>query len=171
MNRKSLRGMATALRECFVGELIKRSRPVCFLPIIWGASPLPAQRCDCTCEDNGEGEGWIRVVNIAPLTHTRNRGMGGCGVVGWDVRVELGVWRCAPRLDESGQPPSDGEFDGYAFGMFDDVKAIQATLTCCDWFTDTGTSHTVESIAPSGPMGGCVSVIGTTVIRMGGCGC
>lgn len=171
VNRKSLDGMATALRECFVSELTRRSRPVCFLPVIWGAAPLPAQRCDCACEDSGEGEGWIRVVGMNPVTAGNRRMSGGCGVVGWDVRVELGVWRCAPRMSDEGVAPSDAEYMESTSRFFDDVQAIQAVFSCCPWFTETGTDHMVEGIVPSGPSGGCAGVIGTTVIRMGGCGC
>lgn len=165
--KASLDKLTRSLRECFVSELLRRSRPVCFLPIRWGATPLPAQRCDCTCEDGGEGEGWVRIVSTAPVVAGRPRA--GCGVVAWDVRVELGLWRCAPSLGEDGSVPSDAIYDAHASQMHKDVLAIQGVFTCCDWLAQA--DYVVETISPSGPNGGCVGVIGTAVIRLGGCGC
>lgn len=167
----SLWGMARSLRECLASELIRRERPVCHLPIIWGSSPLPAQRCDCTCEGGGEGEGWVRVTTLAPIAAQARARTGGCGVLGWDVRVELGVWRCAPTPDDNLNPPTDAEYDRFAQAMFKDTMAIQAALTCCSWFQDKGISHAVDPITPSGPLGGCAGVIGATNVRFNGCGC
>lgn len=164
------------LRTCLVGELIKKSRPVCNLPVIWGSSPLPAQRCDCTCEDGGEGEGWVRLVSSTPIppptgTNRARIAMTGCGTLGWDLRIEFGVWRCAPTLDDQGNPPGDEEYAVHTKHMLADMHALQSAWDCCEWLKNSTSGKSFDSIIPSGPMGGCSGVIGTGVIRLEGCGC
>lgn len=167
---KGIRRAMEALRECLATHLVTVQRPVCHMPLLWADHPLPAQRCDCTCPGGGQGEGWIRVVSFTGLSGA-GRGLGGCPNGGWDAVVEIGLWRCAPTLDDAGNVPEDEEFDTYTRGMLTDARALTAAWECCDWFKAAGVDRRLEQVVPSGPQGGCAGVIATGRIRLDGCGC
>lgn len=153
----------TALRQCMVLQLLEINRPVCFLPIYWGDSPISSQRCQCECPDGGQGEGWIRLVRVdqvaLPGATGRNRSgylPENCAESALDVVIEMGVWRCAPALDV--EPPADGVYDENTFGMIDDMAALQRAWRCCDWFDKRGIRRQFNQSIPLGPQGGCVGV-------------
>lgn len=159
------------LRSCVATQLVTTSRPVCNLPIIWGSSPLPAQRCDCTCADGGQGEGWIRYTALTNVPGPGRGPYNACPSPGWDAQIEVGLWRCALTLDEAGNPPSDADYDELTQLMLDDVRALTRAWECCDWWRETRIDRALNSVVPSGPSGGCVGVIASGMVRLGGCGC
>lgn len=165
--RKTLEG----LRACLATHLVTMSRPVCNLPIIWSDHPLPAQRCDCECADGGQGEGWLRVVSFTGLPGPGRGRYGGCPGAGWEAVIEVGLWRCALTLDEQGNPPADADFDAHTRLILADARAVTAAWECCDWFDEHDVDRVLNTVAPSGPSGGCVGVIATGRVRLGGCGC
>lgn len=166
-----IRTTLEALRTCLATHLVTMARPVCHLPIIWGAAPLPAQRCDCECDHDGQGEGWLRVVSFTALPGAGRGHYSGCPGAGWEAVIEAGLWRCALTLDEAGNPPPDTDYDAHTRLMLADARALTAAWECCTWFTDKGVDRVLNTVVPSGPSGGCVGVIATGRVRLGGCGC
>lgn len=160
-----------ALRTCIVTQLVHVQAPVCFFPVIYADHPLPAQRCDCTCEGGGHGEAWVRMVKVDRATAVRTRtrpsapGMvdNDCGDRRWVFTVEVGVWRCAPTLDDNGNPPDDADYDTHTQAMLNDAVALERAWRCCDFIENLPliTAHQLDTIAPSGPAGGCVGTIAT----------
>lgn len=158
-----------ALRECLRERLEASGNPVCFLPMVWGDAPMPAQRCECECENGGNGEAWIRLVRVeqmAPEVGRRSGGRAGipddvCGSRLWNVHLEMGVWRCAPGLDDDGVPPEDDTYDAHSGLMLRDMGAITRTWECCEFLERRNVDRRLEAVVPSGPLGFCSGVIGT----------
>lgn len=169
--RKSPWQVLDGLRTCVATQLITTSRPVCNLPIIWGSSPLPAQRCDCTCDNGGQGEGWIRYTALTNIPGPGRSPYGACPSPGWDAQIEVGVWRCALTLDDAGNPPSDGDYDDHTQLMLDDVRALTRAWECCSWWSDARVDRVLNTVTPVGPSGGCVGVVASGMVRLSGCGC
>jgi len=173
-----------ALRECLRSQLVNVGNPVCHLPVIWGEAPLPAQRCDCDCGSGRNGEGWVRVTRVEQTPRLPGRGSGrrntggsrywpdvcSGGVRVWDTQIEMGVWRCAPTLDDvTGAPPSDEEHDAHTQLTLNDLAALARTWACCTWLQDREYPHQVETITPSGPSGGCSGVIAAGRVEIEEC--
>lgn len=173
-----------ALRECLRAQLVDVGNPVCHLPVIWGDSPLPAQRCDCECGAWGNGEGWVRITRVEQTprlpgrTAGRRPGAGSrywpdvCsgGVLVWDTQIEMGVWRCAPTLDgTTGAPPGDDEYDAHTQTILNDMAALTRTWACCTYLQDREIPHQVETVVPSGPAGGCSGAIASGRVEIEEC--
>lgn len=163
-----------ALRQCMVIQLLEIGRPVCNLPLYWGDAPISPQRCTCSCDNGGQGEGWIRIVRAERVSLAGQRTRNGfvptnCADTdaAFDVTVEMGVWRCAAALDV--EPPADTVYDDHTLGMVDDMAALQRAWRCCDWFDRRNIRRQSDQSLPLGPAGGCVGVAVTGHARLADC--
>lgn len=158
-----------ALRQCVADRLATVSTPVCELPIIWSDHRDPADICDRECDNGGSGQGWIRLVRMAPRPRPAKFPPSGCGA-GWTATVEVGVHRCAPAGVKD-ERPTPQEKEAYAQARLKDMRALLAAWECCDWFTEHEVDRTALEVVPTGPQGRCGGVIATGQIELTGCSC
>lgn len=152
-----------ALRTAVATQLGDAGRPVCVFPVYLADHPLPADGCDCTCPDGGQGVGWVRLITATTLTPggtTRAASQAGCTGSQLQLTLEIGVQRCAPILDPEQQPlllPYD-DYTAHSAGISQDLTALHRALLCSSpWLRDT-TWHMTQ-LAPLGPRGGCAGAL------------
>ncbi len=149
--------LADELRRSAATQLGRAGRGVCRFPVVFGDHPAPADNCDCDC-DEGTGTAWIRWVGSKPAHGGRAAAMPDCAT-GWDATIELGVHRCAPTLDEAGDPPSDDEHDQHAAALDCDAEALRAAVVSCDYLARHSITWRFAEQQPLGPSGGCSGVV------------
>ncbi|MBB3665909.1 hypothetical protein FB384_004868 [Prauserella sediminis] len=146
------------LRTCAASQFGRCRRPVCRFDLYFSDHPAPADGCDCTCEPDGQGVAWIRLVAIEPDPSPVPSPCAGGSTT---AVVEIGVHRCAPTTENPDQP--------WVPGMYDDVHALRRTPLCCTALEDT--RWQVQTVQPIGPSGGCVGAAIQLGIRLIDCGC
>src|SRR5688500_18541825 len=94
--------LLVALRDCLCEQLASTMYgPPCRCMVVHNFTLPAMDGCDCSCDDGGQGDAWVRLVRLEPeltadLVHAH-----ACPV-GWQAVLELGTYRCVPT-------PEDGE--------------------------------------------------------------
>jgi len=164
--------LLTALRTSAAGQFGLVHRPVCAFDVYWSDHPIPADQCDCTCEDEvpgGQGAAWVRLVtatSILAANTTARPVRQPCAGADLLLTIEVGVHRCAPLLDGT-KPPHQLAVDTYSAGMVQDVLAVHRAFLCAPALRDL--DWQLSSLGPSGPQGGCAAVIGTAQVIVSNC--
>lgn len=109
------------------------------------------------------GQLWVRLVSVAPVYPSN--AVKGCGPLYRNVRIEVGVIRCAATLDSAGRPPTPAAVTADALQEALDLAAIEQVLECSDY----GFTGLVWS--PLGVEGGCQGGSWEGVIKVRACGC
>lgn len=158
-----------ALRDCLCAELAKSlAGPPCRCVIVHSDTFPIMDGCDCTCEPNGQGDAWTRLVRLEPEVSATPVVTSKCPP-GWIAVIELGVHRCIP-LTEDGSPLPDRQQNDLALMLLADMNATLRAL-CCPVLADHDIG--VDFWQPIGPAGGCAG--GALQIRValpggpGGC--
>jgi hypothetical protein len=118
-------------------------------------------------DDCCEGQVWVRLVQLAPVTTLQTRKASGhhCAVDTWNVTVEIGVVRCAAVVDDEGNAPTPPEITADADQVIADMESLMAAIQCCMEPTD------FVRWEPQGVLGGCAGGKWTVVTRVAGCRC
>lgn len=163
------------LRTCAATQLGLIRRPVCRFPLYAGDQAMPADDCDCTCDGGGQGTAWLRFVSATSsttmVTGARRQIPSPCAQGEYAVTVQVGVWRCAPTIDDNGRPPTDDAYDQFTRGMSRDSSALIRTFQCCDALTSRDIEWSIESVRPLGPSGGCAGVAVQARMQLWSCDC
>lgn len=86
-----------------------------------------------------------------------------CGSLAvWDLSVV--VLRCAPTLDNQGNPPSPEALQASAVEALDDAQAVFRALQC--WCGNYSESAIIRDTAWVGPEGGCVGSITSLLVEL-----
>lgn len=145
---------AQALLDCVVEQLEKDGLPVCEACIVAGAVTPPADGCDCKCE-GGQGRAWIRLERLEFDSRTPTRNIGSevnkCSKGAWNLRFEVGVWRCIKDVDGKKCAPLLQD----AMAMHRDLVALITGIQCCAALK--GFAWAPEIGAPVGPEGQCAA--------------
>lgn len=151
---ETITDVAQSILDCVVAQLEADGLPVCEACIVAGSATPPADGCDCKCE-GGQGRAWIRVESLDFDSRTPARNVGSevtkCPKGAWNVRFEVGVWRCVK--DQDGKKCAVLLQD--ALAMHRDLAALIVGVQCCAALT--GVAWAPERAAPLGPDGGCVA--------------
>lgn len=145
----------TELASCLCQALTDRGRPdTCFCGVIGGAI-VPLDYC-ATCEEKC-GMAWVRLVSVeeAQFGITENAtGLGGnpCAAP-LQATIEVGVTRCAPTMDDNGEPPTMADQLAAAEGQTADMMAALYAIRCC--YEPLG-DVVVGTWTPIGPDGVCM---------------
>lgn len=116
------------LRACLCAALAE-SAP-CFCGVLVGQD-IPVEYAG-DCENCGAA--YVRLSSAFPSSDTfpQQDISAGCSSVR-AYSVYVGIVRCSPIGDESGEPPSPEEADAHARLMLSDMDAIWKAITC--WFS------------------------------------
>jgi hypothetical protein len=118
----------------------------------------------CDLDGCGNGQAWVRLVNVQAVVRQSETGTS-TGVAFTSCRgeyifqLEMGVTRCIPGVDASGNPPTTEELLEATRFQLADMDTMRRAITCCfatdrQWGENRGVQ--MESYTPVGPEGGCV---------------
>lgn len=124
-----------------------------------------APGANVTHDDCCEGQVWVRVQRIDPMTGRTPATTAPCGILGWVATLGVGIVRCAAVLDDQGNAPTPEAVTVDTVGMNEDAAALVQGIMC------SGVVRSVEQWMPSGPMGGCVGGEWTCTVRYDVCRC
>jgi hypothetical protein len=162
------------LRTSLATQLGAVRRPVCEMPIYTGGTAMPADRCDCTCDNGGQGAAWIRMVNATSVLPGVASKLQGTPMVGAElsITIELGVYRCAPMLDATAPvpaAPTAQAYDTHSKGRILDALAIHRALLCSEQLQRRDLRWSLVSLGAQGPDGGCDAMVGLIQVTVTDC--
>jgi hypothetical protein len=167
--------LLNALRTSTAVQLGAFQRPVCEFHIYAAGHPMPADKCDCTCESpdgtTGQGSAWVRFVSATTTTNLQGQQYvpRACGGGELMITVEVGVYRCAPTLNPPDAEPDPQAIAEYAEGQAKDVVALHRAFHCNQWLADNDSDWQITSIVNNGPEGGCGSTTATAQVMRTDC--
>ncbi|MBL6280147.1 hypothetical protein JMF97_28695 [Micromonospora fiedleri] len=110
-----------------------------------------------------DGQAWVRIVRTYPVLPGEFPGGRGTPLddgadpgAFWAVELGAGTARCAPTIDDTGNPPTGVELERSAGELADDAGRIRRAVLC-----ELPNVEQVESVwigeqSSVGPSGGCV---------------
>lgn len=121
------------------------------------------------------GFAWVRVAAIAPRSPQPGVPTHGCGVIMWQVELEMGAARCHPVGDVHAGPTC-AELEAVALAVQQDAAAMRRALCCFTASLDDGDGpgsrgYSVAPWAPFGPEGGCTGGMMQVAIPIEACEC
>lgn len=100
-------------------------------------------------DDCCEGQLWARIISIVGASGLARPAMQPCLPL-YQVRVGLGVVRCAHTVNDQGRPPTPAEMAADAFQTFRDrADLVEAIVCCIDDLAEVETLR-IEDWLPSG---------------------
>lgn len=81
-----------------------------------------------------------------------------CGV-GLAADVQVGVLRCAPVLDDQGNPPTPEALTTSSSQVYEDMYALMNSIICCLSATKKCRKFVMRGATSLGPQGGCVGTL------------
>ena len=123
------------------------SRPVGLATVVPGNAVVWDDCCN--------GQLWTRIISIAGAS-TSLKASGSPCLPLYQVRVGMGVIRCAFTVDEQGVPPSAAQMTADAFQTYQDLTDLVEAINCCIRPTEAIETLRIGDWSPLGPNGGCV---------------
>lgn len=111
--------ITSAILDCVVRSLSKQVGRALVMP---GNSIVHDDCCD--------GQAWVRVISVVGSSALSNPAMQPCLPL-YQVRLGIGVARCAHTIDDDGLAPTPAEMTADAFQTFQDRADIVRALICC----------------------------------------
>lgn len=115
------------LADCLCAEITASVPPVCFCGVLPGGQLVLDW---CGCDGDACGMAWVRITGIVP-----NLGSATATTVCLTTlraTIEVGIARCAPTLDDQGNPPGVAEQLAAAEQQAADMAAMLRAILCCD---------------------------------------
>lgn len=157
----------TAVWDAYGSELAAAASltPPCVVGLIAGQAIVADYCCDGVdaAGDACQGQLTVRVSNVYPTVEFPNPrqdaipyGPAGDGTSGssWAVELEVAVLRCAPTVDEEGNPPPIADQQASALTVLGDAGLIRHAVT--GFAVNRDQAFTFGQYQPLGPEGGCV---------------
>ena len=124
--------------------------PVCRSAVYPGAQAVWDQcgPCDADCM----GMLYVRSDVAFPFEVFPNVAADGRCALPMAHQIELGIVRCAPMMDDEGEPPAPDDITDAALGLLGDQRALRVAISRLG-------SDKVRALVnwqPQGPQGGCV---------------
>lgn len=112
------------LRQCLCDQIVLDGLPqVCACSVLPGGPGLYDFAIG--------GQAWVRLVTAFPSTNFPAADtLSGCAAP-LAYQVEVGIVRCAPQMDEQGNPPPVMEQTEAAIYQMGDLAAIRKAVQCC----------------------------------------
>lgn len=124
------------------------------LPCFCGVVPgrfLPMDFCDCF--GSGCGMAFVRLDSVVPSVAFPNASPTPSCSDPLAVRIEVGVHRCLPGMNEAGEPPDVAAQDEAVAIQMADMMAIRRAIKCC--WQSSSKDYLLGPYTPSGPDGNC----------------
>jgi hypothetical protein len=121
-------------------------------------------------DDCCNGQLWVRVISVVGASSMSNPRLQPCALQ-FQVRLGVGVIRCAAVINDQGVPPSAQQMTNDTLMMLVDRTDVMQALICCVPNIPGLNSQTlrIEDWLPQGPQGGCVGGEITITFTIGGC--
>lgn len=153
----------STLAQCLSAQITQADLPgVCFIGTLPGAQIAldHSGNCSDVC-----GQAWTRLVNIYPSNGVGdpNEEPGNCGG-GLDAVIEVGIMRCAPLPDSSGNPPSEDDMLAATDLQMADAMAMLRAIVCCEDISSK--DYIVMGYLPAGPLGDQVGGTWTVTVAV-----
>lgn len=161
--------MSATLRDCLMTELALRPNPpaeTCLVPGEDGRTFLSIGTGEDRC---CAGFAWVRVAGVTPAIPSPNTDTGNCGVVSWQLDLEMGVARCAP-FGSTGAGPTCDQWAETFTQVQSDAEAMRAALCCLHPQVESSRSFPT-AWQPFGPDGGCTGGIMGVSLQLDDCDC
>lgn len=154
------------LKACFCAELENSlGGPVCECAIVAGTNAVFDNCC--------AGTAWLLVQEVYPSDAfpSQNGDRVRCDTHSQAATIELGVVRCAPSVDDRGNPPTLHQKEQSARVIHSDRVRMMKAVRCC--FTpEQGCDDIVfGGWVPVSEQGGCIGGSMTVTISLGTYGC
>jgi hypothetical protein len=147
------------LAGCLEAELEESGlHPVSYLALMPGFEVAFDAGNDEDC-----GQGWVKLLNAYPAgdSFPEPDSVGTCiSLLGFEV--EVGIVRCLPVADDSGNPPSVEDNLLATRNQLADMAAMHRAIRCCLGTGDR--NYVLGTYNPYGPLGGIVG--GTWTFRI-----
>ncbi|NLU77787.1 hypothetical protein HCA58_05125 [Micromonospora sp. HNM0581] len=110
-----------------------------------------------------DGQAWVRIVRTYPVLPGEFPGGRGTPLddgadpgAFWAVELGAGTARCAPTIDDAGNPPTAVELERSAAELADDAGRIRRAVLCELQNVERVESVWIGEQSSVGPSGGCV---------------
>lgn len=131
---------------------------------------------DVAFDDCCAGQLWVAWGGTRPTItfpdEIRDRIATQCGNASLVLEYEVGIARCAPTLDEQGNPPTCEQIAESALQMHQEAYIILRALMCCleEW-RRAGLQAIWTAQTPAGDEGTCVGSVVRILVGMSACPC
>ncbi|WFE47624.1 hypothetical protein [Verrucosispora sp. WMMD1129] len=110
-----------------------------------------------------DGQAWVRIVRTYPVLPGEFPGGRGTPLddgadpgAFWAVELGAGTARCAPTIDDGGNPPTSADLERSAGEIADDAGRIRRAVLCELQNVEQVESVWIGEQSSVGPSGGCV---------------
>lgn len=153
---------AIKLAECLCHGLTERDGVEPCLCGPYFGSEVPMDYCD-GCDTGGCGQAWVRLVSVFPSAAFPNVAIDGTCSMPLAFTWEVGVARCAPTLDDHGNPPGLAEILQATGQQYDDMETMRQAIACC--FGEDDIDYLLGIYTPLPTLGGCNASTWTVTSR------
>lgn len=138
------------LVECLCAEV---GATVCFCgPFPGGDTPMDF----CSeCDGGMCGQAWVRLVAAYPSSVFPEPDLSGTCSMPLAYEWEVGIARCAPTMDDLGNPPTRDQLLEATARQYEDLAAMRKAIQCC--FADGLTDYILGVYTPQQVLGACLS--------------
>lgn len=139
-----------ALVDCLETELdATPGGPPCFVGVVPGAN-VAMDFCDC--DASGCGMGYVRLDTVYPSTQFPIQDTTARCTAPLAARVAVGVTRCLPTMDDSGNAPTVLQQAQAVQNQMADMMAARRAIACC---LDPAVPYMLGAYTPVGPYADC----------------
>lgn len=157
---------AALMRDCVCASLeASVGGPVCQCMLTAGTSTAYDNCC--------QGQAWIRVVSVYPSKSfpTPDGSRFRCDHQMMAAELEIGVVRCAPTMDDDGNPPSVQAIEESFRVVHSDRVRVMRALSCCFRPEQGCEVINIGQWTPVAEQGGCVGGMTDVTISFNDCDC
>src|SRR5262245_53326757 len=157
--------LMTELLECLCTEVGQTPGGApCFCGLVPGAFNV-MDYCDCT--GTGCGMAFVRLDRMYPSRSlpVQSNDFRSCNDP-LAVRLETGVFRCLPGMNERGEPPTVDEQNQAVWIQMCDRQAMYRAIVCCVGIPRARPAI-LDAYRPQGPLGNCGGGVWAVTIQLG----
>lgn len=149
----------SAWRDCLCATLDEAGASVCTCYVAPG--DLVSWDYCSSCGGGNCGMAYVTTPSAVPAeTFPLGGGVGTSCALPLSYQSRIGVLRCLPVMDATGNPPEPEELSAVAEAMVHDMTLMQEAILCCDVGPFAGPTHLkprveLDAYVPQTPQGGC----------------